>query len=83
MAPAPLLAGGNSCARYNALLAVKQGILTTVLDNDGRLEDPGLAECETCGDLVDPVEDDACPWCGEVCTTEARPGRVTITRGAI
>lgn len=49
---------------YDVVLVVRRGMLRTVLYNDGRLAAPGLHECETCGDLVDPVADASCPWCG-------------------
>lgn len=67
----------------NALLVVKHATVTTVLHNDGRLNTPGLIECPACDDLVDPVDDDTCPWCGEDCTEPTRPGCVTLTRGDI
>jgi len=68
---------------YNALLVVKHATVTTVLNNDGRLDTSGLTECPSCGDWIDPVGDDACPWCGEVCDEAARPGRITVSRGAL
>ena len=69
---------------YNALLLVKHTTLTTVLHNhDHRLNTPGLSDCSRCGDLVDPVDHDTCPWCGEDCVRTTRPGCVTLTRGGI
>lgn len=68
---------------YDALLLVQHATVATVLNNDGRLNTPGLVECSTCGDLVDPVEVDACPWCGDEQADTPRPGCVTITRGDI
>ena len=69
---------------YNALLLVKHANLTTVLYNhDHRLNTPGLTDCPRCGDLIDPVDYETCPWCGADCTRTARPGCVTITRGDI
>jgi hypothetical protein len=66
---------------YNALLVVKHATMTTVLSNDGRLDTSGLIDCPSCGDLVDPVDDDTCPWCGAECVEEVRPGCVTLTQG--
>jgi hypothetical protein len=68
---------------YDALLVVKQGTLRTVLYNDGRIDTTGLTECSACGDLVDPVDDETCRWCGAKCGTTGTPGRVTLTRGDI
>jgi hypothetical protein len=69
---------------YNALLLVRHANLTTVLYNhDHRLNTPGLTDCPRCGDLIDPVDYETCPWCGADCTRTARPGCVTITRGDI
>jgi hypothetical protein len=69
---------------YNALLLVKHANLTTVLYNhDHRLNTPGLTDCPRCGDLIDLVDYETCPWCGADCTRTARPGCVTITRGDI
>ncbi|QRV16731.1 hypothetical protein JMJ58_07645 [Haloterrigena salifodinae] len=68
---------------YNALLVVQHTTVATVLNNDGRLNTPDLVECAACGDLVDPLEGDSCPWCGENRAETARPGRVTLTRGDI
>lgn len=69
---------------YNALLLVKHTTVTTVLHNDStRLNTPGLSDCPRCGDLVDPVDHDTCPWCGADCAKTTRPGCVTLTRGGI
>lgn len=66
---------------YDALLVIKHATVATVLHNDGRLKTPGLAECESCSKLMDPVEAETCPWCGEDSEKTTAPGRVTITRG--
>ena len=66
---------------YDVLLPVQHTTVVTVLHNDGRLNTPGLDECTGCGGLLDPVEADTCPWCGETQAETVRPGRVTITRG--
>lgn len=69
---------------YNALLLVKHTTLTTVLYNHAhRLNTPGLTDCPQCGDLVDPVDHDTCPWCGADCAKTTQPGCVTLTRGGI
>ena len=68
---------------YNALLLVQHATVATVLNNDGRLNTPDLAECTACGNLIDPLEGDTCPWCGEARVETARPGCVTLTRGEI
>jgi hypothetical protein len=68
---------------YNALLVVKHATVTTVLNNDGRLDTSGLIECPSCDDWVDPVDHDACPWCGAECDEAARPGRITVSRGGL
>lgn len=67
----------------DALLLVQHTTVVTVLNNDGRLNTPGLEECDSCGGLLDPVEADSCPWCGEARAETALPGRVTLTRGGI
>jgi hypothetical protein len=68
---------------HNALLTVKGTTVTTVLHNDGRLNTPGLIECASCGDLMDPVDHATCPWCDADSAGTTRPGRVTVTRGDI
>lgn len=68
---------------YNALLLVQHTTVTTVLNNDGRLDTPGLAECPGCGDYVDPEEDEDCPWCGADCSDVACVGSVAVGRGGI
>lgn len=68
---------------YNALLIVQHATVATVLNNDGRINTPGLVECTSCGDLIDPVESDTCPWCGDDCAETAQPGSITLTRGDI
>lgn len=68
---------------HNMLLLVKHATMTTVLHNDGRLNTPGLIDCPACGDLVDPIDHDVCPWCDADCTGTTRPGCVTLTRGEI
>lgn len=67
----------------DALMLVQHTTVTTVLNNDGRLNTPGLDVCAGCDGLLDPVEADTCPWCGEAQAETARPGRVTITQGDI
>jgi hypothetical protein len=67
-------------APYDALLVYRAGVLRTVLNNDGRLECPGLGACTACGNVVDPVSGESCRWCGAETQTEGH-GRVAITRG--
>lgn len=66
---------------YDALMLVRDGYLRTVLRNDGRLEKDGLVMCEACDDLVDPISDDECPWCGTVQPTVRKCGAITVVRG--
>lgn len=66
---------------HNALMLVKHREMTTVLNNDGRLNTPGLIDCPSCGDLIDPMESDTCPWCGSDYAKTTRPGSITLTRG--
>jgi hypothetical protein len=66
---------------YNALLIVRGGRLWSVLINDGRLEKDGLVLCDECDDLVDPLTDDECPWCGASQPSVQTHGRVTVVRG--
>lgn len=68
---------------YNALLLVTHTSVTTILFNDGRINAPGLIDCPDCGDLVDPVDHDSCPWCGAECAGAMRPGCISLTRGDI
>lgn len=65
----------------DALLIVRAGCLRTVLINDGRLQRDGLVMCEVCDDLVDPITDAECPWCGERQPAEQTCGRITVVRG--
>jgi hypothetical protein len=67
-------------APYDALLVYRHGLLRTVLLNDGRLECPGLDTCAACENLMDPIEDETCRWCGATTRTQGHGG-VTLTRG--
>lgn len=67
-------------APYNALLVYRQGMLRTVLHNDGRVECAALGTCSTCENVIDPIADETCRWCGAETQTEGR-GRVVVTRG--
>ena len=65
----------------DALMLVRDGWLRTVLINDGRLQKDGLAMCEACDDLVDPITDTQCPSCGHSLPDIQTCGQVTVVRG--
>ena len=69
-------------APYSALLVYRQGMLRTVLNNDGRISCPALGTCSSCENLIDPVVDDTCRWCDAEIETQGH-GRATVTRGDV
>jgi len=79
-APAARCSAARLYEPYNALMVVREGWLRTVLINDGRLAKQGLVMCEACDDLVDPVSDAACPWCGEPQPRTRTCGAITVVR---
>lgn len=66
---------------YDALMLVRMGWLRTVVINDGRLEKDGLLMCDACDDLVDPISDTCCPWCGEPLPAVRTCGPITVIHG--
>lgn len=80
-APAAQCSDARLYEPYDALLLVRDGWLRTVLINDGRLRNPGLVMCEACDDLVDPISDTECPWCGEPQPAEQVCGQITVVHG--
>jgi len=67
-------------APYNALLVSRCGVLRTVLHNDGRVECTALGTCSSCENVIDPIGDETCRWCGAETQTQGR-GRAAVTRG--
>lgn len=68
---------------YDTVIVCKHGTVTTVLNNDGRLDTRGFVDCPDCDKLVDPVFHDECPWCGCDREQTTQPGCITVTRGEI
>lgn len=68
-------------APYDALLIVRAGVLRTVLISDNRTDFSGLSPCESCGELVDPLRADECPWCEATLEVGNVPGGVVLRRG--
>lgn len=69
-------------APYDALLVSRRGVLRTVLHNDGRVQTATLGCCSSCDNLLDPLADETCRWCGAETETHGH-GQVTITRGEL
>jgi len=67
-------------APCEALLIYRQGALRTVLNNDGRIDCTALGACTACENLIDPVQDATCRWCGAETETHGR-GRASVVRG--
>lgn len=80
-APAARCAYARLYERSDALMLVRNGWLRTVLINDGRLEKDGLLMCEACDDLIDPISDDECPWCGKSQPAVQECGQITVVHG--
>lgn len=80
-APAARCAYARLYEPSDVLMLVRAGWLRTVLINDGRLERKGLVMCEGCDDLVDPISDEECPWCGNPQPAVQKCGRITVVRG--
>ena len=80
-APAARCSDARLYEPYNALMVVRNGWLRTVLVNDGRLDKDGLVMCKACDDLVDPISDSECPWCGEPQPRTRTCGAITVVRG--
>jgi len=66
-------------APYEMLLIVRAGLLRTELHRDHRTDLSGLLPCPECGDIVDPVLDEQCPWC-DATLDRLCDGRVRISR---
>lgn len=67
-------------APYDALLVYRQGALRTVLNKKGWVGCPSLGECTACGNVIDPVVDEVCRWCGTETETQGH-GRASLSRG--
>lgn len=80
-APAAECSAARLYEPYDALMLIRDGWLRTVLINDGRLNNAGLVMCSACDDLVDPVTDTECPWCGEAQPRTQTCGAITIVHG--
>jgi len=79
-APAARCTGARLYEPYDALMIVRDGSLRSVLINDGRLDTTGLVLCEACDDLIDPIGDPTCPWCGHTQPSEQTHGAITLVR---
>lgn len=67
-------------APYDILLIVRAGLLRTELHSDHRTDLSGLLPCTACGDPVDPVLTERCPWC-DAAVDELGHGRVQVSWG--
>ena len=80
-APAARCSAARLYEPFDALMLVRDGWLRTVLVNDGRLQTDGLVMCDRCDDLIDPITDTECPWCGEPQPRSQTCGAITVVRG--
>jgi hypothetical protein len=66
-------------APYDILIVERAGMLKTVLNAQRwRMSTPSCTKCEAC-DLLHPVFDEACRWCGHESDTVSL-GNMTIHR---
>ncbi|WP_200530886.1 hypothetical protein [Halorubrum sp. LN27] len=69
-------------APYNVLFVVRDGLLRTELNNDGRIDTEGLSTCPSCEELIDPLRAEGnCPWCDAVLPNRQTTGGVTLVTG--
>ena len=66
-------------APYDVLFVVRDGLLRTELHSDHRTDLSGLLPCTACGDPVDPVLTERCPWC-DAALDQLGHGRVQVSR---
>ena len=58
-------------APQDLLLVKRDGVVRTVLHADyTRLEIGGFTRCEHCGNLMNPLEGNDCPWCDNPLTAD-------------
>lgn len=69
-------------APYDILFVVRDGLLRTELNNDGRIDLEGLSTCSECNDLYDPFRaGGTCPWCDAVLPSRRKTGGVELVVG--
>jgi len=69
-------------APYNMLFVVRDGLLRTELNNDGRIDTEGLSICPCCEELIDPLRAQGhCPWCKATLPSRQTTGGVTLVSG--